>query len=138
MADDTLTIRAYANGVRMSPRKVGMVASLIRGRTIADAVVILEHTPKRAAKPVLKLMQSAKANALNNHNLTENSLRITQLQVTAGPRIKRFRPISMGRAHPFQRRSSHILVELSGEIKPKKPAAEKASATKPAAKKESK
>jgi large subunit ribosomal protein L22 len=115
-------VRANVTGLRLSPRKVGLVAGLIRGRTLADALVILEHTPKRAAKPLAKLLNSAKANAVNNHSLTEASLIISQLQVTAGPRLKRFNPAAMGRALPYQKRSSHVIVELSGEVKAKKPA----------------
>lgn len=137
MTDVKTTVRAGVNGLRLAPRKVGLVASLVRGRSVADALVILEHTPKRAAKPVAKAIASAKANALNA-GLIEASLQITQLQVTAGPRIKRFKPAAMGRALPFQKRSSHILLELSGEVKPKKQAADKAETKKPAAKKESK
>lgn len=132
MADvkTTPVVRANASGVRMSPRKIGLVASLIRGRTLADALVILEHTPKRAAKPVVKLLQSAKANAVNNHSLVADTLTISQLQVTAGPRLKRFNPAAMGRALPYQKRSSHIIVELSGDVKAKKSAAVKADAKK--------
>ena len=130
MAESMITVKAGVTGLRVSPRKVSLVASLVRGRTLEDALVILAHTPKRAALPVTKLLKSAKANALNNHSLTEASLRITQLQVTAGPRLKRFNPAAMGRALPYQKRSSHILVELSGEVKAKKPAAAKADAKK--------
>lgn len=132
MAESIVTIKAGVTGLRVSPRKVGLVASLVRGRTIEDALVILEHTPKRAALPLAKLLKSAKANATNNHSLVESSLRITQLQVTAGPRLKRFNPAAMGRALPYQKRSSHIVVELSGEVKAKKPAtaAKKADAKK--------
>ncbi len=138
MADVKTIVRANASGVRQSPRKIGLVASLVRGRSVADALIILSHTPKRAAKPVAKVIESAKANAVNNHNLTEASLQIVQLQVTAGPRLKRFKPAAMGRALPYQKRSSHILVELSGEVKAKKPEVKKAEAKKPEAKKESK
>jgi large subunit ribosomal protein L22 len=120
-------VRASAKGVRQSPRKIGLVASLVRGRSVADALTILEFTPKRAAKPVVKLLIAAKANAVNNHGLTEDSLQITQLQVTAGPRLKRFNPAAMGRALPYQKKSSHILVEVSGDVKVK-PAAKKAAA----------
>lgn len=130
MADSTTTIKAGVTGLRVSPRKVGLVAGLIRGRTVEDALVILEHTPKRAALPLTKLLKSAKANAVNNSSLVESSLRITQLQVTAGPRLKRFNPAAMGRALPYQKRSSHVIVELSGEVKAKKPAAVKADAKK--------
>lgn len=128
MANST-TVRASAKGVRQSPRKVSLVASLVRGRTVADALVILQHTPKRAAKPLAKLIASAKANAISM-SLAENSLHIAQLQVTAGPRLKRFNPAAMGRALPYQKKASHIVIELSGEAKAKKPAAEKAAAKK--------
>src|SRR5690349_24287179 len=128
MADTT--VRAGVTGLRMSPRKIGLVASLVRCRSVAHALVILAHTPNRAAKPIEKLLKSAQANAVNNHSLTEGSLIISQLQVTAGPRLKRFRPAAMGRALPYQKRSSHIIVELSGDVKAKKPAAAKADAKK--------
>lgn len=121
MADNT--IRAQVTGLRLSPRKVGLVAGLVRGRSVADALVILAHTPKRAAKPLSKLINSARANAVNNHSLQESSLVIAELQVTAGPRLKRFNPAAMGRALPYQKRSSHVIVSLSGEVKAKKPAA---------------
>ncbi|HET9411678.1 MAG TPA: 50S ribosomal protein L22 [Candidatus Saccharimonadales bacterium] len=129
MADVT-TVRASAKGVRQSPRKVGLVASVVRGRSVADALTILEFTPKRAAKPVAKLIAAAKANAVNNHGLAESSLVITQLQVTAGPRLKRYNPAAMGRALPYQKKSSHILVEVSGDVKAKKAAAKPAAAEK--------
>ena len=128
------TVRSYTKGVDQSPRKVSLVAALVRGRTVADALVILDHVPKRAALPVKKAIDSAKANATNNHNLDGKTLEITTLSVTAGPRLKRFKPASRGRALPFQKKSSHILVELSGAEKPKKvaakPAAEKVEETK--------
>lgn len=115
-----MQVTALAKGVRMSPRKVSLVASLVRGRTVADALVILEHTPKRAAKPVAKAIASAKANAVTNHKADEKSLVIEHLQVTAGARIKRFRPAAMGRALPYQKKTSHIKVVLTGAEKPKK------------------
>jgi large subunit ribosomal protein L22 len=120
------TVRAYAKGVDQAPRKVGQVAALVRGRTVADALVILDHVPRRAALAVKKAIESAKANATNNHNLDGKTLEITTLSVTAGPRLKRFKPASRGRALAFQKKSSHILVEVSGAEKPKKVAAPKA------------
>lgn len=131
-----MNITATAKGVRMSPRKVSLVASLVRGRSVADALVILEHTPKRAAAPVAKAIASAKANAVTNHKADEKSLVIEHLQVTAGTRIKRFRPAAMGRALPYQKRTSHIKVVLSGAEKPKKATAPKAEQAKPAKKAE--
>ncbi len=114
------TVRAVAKGVDQTPRKVSLVASLVRNRTVADALVILEHVPKRAALPVKKVIESAKANAVNNHGLDAKSLTITTLSVTTGPRLRRFKPASRGRALPFEKKTSHILVEVSGVEKPKK------------------
>ncbi|HSX28705.1 MAG TPA: 50S ribosomal protein L22 [Candidatus Saccharimonadales bacterium] len=123
-------VQAISKGIRMSPRKVGLIASLVRDRTVADALVILQHTPKRAAGPVVKAIASAKANALNNHGLAEQSLVIASLEVTAGATMKRFRPIAHGAAHPIAKRTSHIRVVLTGEPKPKKTPATKAATKK--------
>ena len=132
---DMKVVRAYIKGVDQTPRKVSLVAGLVRRRTVADALVILEHTPKRAALVVKKAIASAQANAVNTHGLDGKTLEIKTLSVTTGPRIKRFKPASRGRALPFQKKSSHILVEVMGVEKPKKkPAADKA----PTAEKESK
>lgn len=110
-----MAVKAIAKGVRMSPRKVGVVAALVRGRTVEDAMVILSHTPRRSALPVQKAIASAKANAENNHNYRPDTLRITEISVTHGPRLKRYRPAAHGRALPFQRRTSHIRVIVDGE-----------------------
>src|ERR1044071_9905883 len=119
-------VLAVAKGVRMSPRKVGVVADLVRGRTVADALTILEHVPRRSATPVLKTIKSAQANADHNHNLKPDTLRIIEISVTPGPRLKRFRPAAHGRALPFQRRTSHIRVVVDGEARvAKKPKTEK-------------
>ena len=120
-----LTVKAYAKGVDQAPRKVALVASIIRRRTVADALVILSHTPKRAAKPVIKAIESARANAVNNNGLDPKTLVISTITVTAGTRTKRFIPASRGRALPFQKKSSNILVEVTGTVKPKKVATEK-------------
>ncbi len=116
----TNKVRAYAKNVDQTPRKVSLVASLVRGRTVADAIVILNHTPKRAVRPLLKTIESAQANAVNNHGYDAKTLTIVTLSVTTGTRLKRFNPASRGRALPFQKKSSNILVEVSGELKPKK------------------
>lgn len=121
-----LTAKATLKELRLAPRKVSLVASLVRGRSVEDAIVILNNTPKRAAKPLLKLIESARANAMNNHNMKAEGLRITTLSVTTGPRLKRYRPVSRGMAHPYQKRTSNILVVVSGEAKPARKAAKKA------------
>lgn len=110
-----MAVKAIAKGVRMSPRKVAVVASLVRGRTVEDALVILSHTPRRSALPVKKAIESAKANADHNHGYKPATLVITEISVTPGPRLKRYRPAAQGRALPFQRRTSHIRVVVDGE-----------------------
>lgn len=120
---------AVAKGVRMSPRKLGVVAALVRGRTVEDALTILKHTPRRSALPVLKVIESAKANADRNHGLKPSTLRIIEIGVTPGPSLKRYRPAAHGRALPFQRRSAHIRVVVDGELREvKKPVAKTAAA----------
>lgn len=99
----------------MSPRKVGVVAALVRGRSVNEALTILEHTPRRAAEPVAKVIASAKANADYNHGLKPETLRIVEISVTPGTRTKRYRPAARGRALPYQKKSSHIRVLVDGE-----------------------
>lgn len=122
MAKTTLnpTVRAYAKGVALAPRKVSLVASLVRGRSVADAIVILHHAPKRAALPLIKVIESAQANAVNNHGYDAKTLTLTTLSVTTGTRFKRYNPGPRGRAFPYVKKSSNILVEVSGDLKPKK------------------
>jgi len=122
----TPVVKATAKSVRISPRKVGEVVALVRGCTVDDALVILDHTPRRAAQEVAKAIKSAAANATNNHGYKEDGLYIEEIFVTAGMRIKRYRPAAHGRALPYQKKTSHIHVRVSGTIKPaKKPAAKK-------------
>jgi large subunit ribosomal protein L22 len=125
-----MAVQAVAKSVRMSPRKVSVVASLVRGRTVIEALTILEHTPRRSAMPVIKVIKSAQANADHNHGLKPDTLRITEISVTPGPRSKRFRPVSRGMAHPYQKRTSHIKVVVDGELRPvKKSVADKPKVT---------
>ena len=126
-----MAVKAESKSVRLSPRKVAAVAALVRGRTVADAIVILEHTPRRAALSVLKTVKSAQANAAHNHNYKADTLVITEITVNHGPRMKRFRPAAMGRALPYMKRSSHIRVLVDGEQRPaKKPAEVKSTGAK--------
>jgi large subunit ribosomal protein L22 len=129
MADTT--VKAYAKNVSQAPRKVGLVAALVRGRSVADALVILEHVPKRAALPVKKTIESAQANAVANHGLDTKSLVISTISVTTGTRLRRFVPASRGRALPFEKKNSNILVEVTGAAKPKKKPAAKTDAVEP-------
>lgn len=124
-----MAVQAIAKGVRISPRKVSVVAALVRGRSVEDALTILEHTPRRSALAVKKAIMSAKANADHNHGYKPATLQITEISVTPGPRLKRYRPVSRGQAHPFQRKTAHIRVVVDGD---------KREAKKPAVKKEAK
>ena len=129
---------AYEKGVDNQPRKTSIVAALVRDRYVADAVVILEHTPRRAARAVLKAVESANANLLNNSKVSidPKTVRISRIFVTSGTRMRRYKPASRGRALPYEIISSNIFVEVAGEEKVKK--AEKKADEPKAAKKEKK
>src|SRR3990167_3266520 len=119
-----MSVKAISKEVSLSPRKVGVVADLVRGRSVNDALVILNNTPRRAAGAVAKAIVNAKSNADYNHNYKPDSLKIIEITVNHGVRTKRFRPAAMGRALPYQKRKSHITVIVDGEKRqPKKPAA---------------
>ena len=119
-----MAVQAVYKGVRMSPRKVGVVAALVRGRSLADAVVILDHTPRRAATAVKKAVVSAGANAEHNHNYKPDSLYISEISVTPGIRYRRYRAAARGRALRFARSTSQIRVTVDGQKRVvKKPAA---------------
>lgn len=112
-----MPVTALSNSVRISPRKVAVVAALVRGRSVADALTILEHTPRRSAKAVAETLKSARANAEHNHSYKPDTLTITEISVTAGNRLKRFRPAARGRALKFERKTSNIRVIVDGQIR---------------------
>jgi large subunit ribosomal protein L22 len=120
----------------MSPRKVAVVADLVRGRSVKDAITILEYTPRRAALPVKEAVKSAAANAEHNHSYKPGSLEITEISVTPGPRLKRWIPAARGRARKFQRKTSHIRVVVDGEIRSIKKVSERSKPQPAAAAKE--
>ena len=124
---ETHFAHAYEKGIDSMPRKTSIVASLVRDRYVADAVVILEHTPRKAARAVRKAIESANANLLNNSKVSidPKTVRIARISVTAGTRIRRYKPASRGRALPFEKISSNIFVEVAGEEKVKKADKEK-------------
>jgi large subunit ribosomal protein L22 len=132
MAEDYLKAVAVIKGVAEAPRKAGIVASLVRNRMVADAVVILEHTPRHAALPVKKAIESAKANLLEKGSINSNTIVISKISVTAGTKMRRYKPASRGRALPFEKVSSNIFVEVMGQKKVKKTAST-ATETKPQA-----
>ena len=128
----TIFAHAYEKGIDSMPRKTSIVASLVRDRYVADAVVILENTPRRAAKAVRKAIESANANLLNNSgkSIDPKTIRISRIFVTSGTRMRRYVPASRGRALPFEKISSNIFVEVAGEEKVKKAASAKAETAK--------
>ncbi|MGH7156522.1 MAG: 50S ribosomal protein L22 [Candidatus Saccharimonadales bacterium] len=120
---------AYRKGVRISPRKVAVVAALVRGRSVDDALTILDYTPRRSASEVKDAIKSAAANAEHNHNYKPGTLEITEISVTSGQRLKRWMPAARGRARRFQRKTSHIKVVVDGEKRQIKKTATKSQAT---------
>ena len=105
--------KAVARTVRIAPRKVRLVADLIRGKQVGEAVAILRHTPKAASPIVEKVLNSAIANAEHNYEMDANNLVITEAYVNEGPTLKRFRPRAMGRASQINKRTSHITIVVS-------------------------
>ena len=103
---------------------------MVRDRYVADAVVILENTPRRAARAVRKAIESAAANLMNNSgtSIDPKTIRIARISVTAGTRMRRYVPASRGRALPYEKISSNIFVEVAGEEKVKKETAAKSEA----------
>lgn len=104
---------AHARHVRLAPRKVQLVLDLIRGKQVGEAIAILRHTPKSSSPVLEKLLNSAIANAENNHSLDPNKLYISQAYANQGPTMKRFRPRAMGRASSIHKRTSHITIVVS-------------------------
>jgi len=98
--------------LRSTPRKTRLVADLIRGKGVAEAESILKFTDRRVATPLLKLLLSAKANAVNNHDMFEDALFVQEVQVGDGPTLKRFLPRARGRADLLRKRTSHIEITL--------------------------
>ena len=105
--------KAHVNNIRIAPRKAQLVADLIRGKQVGEAIAILRHTPK-AASPILeKLLNSAIANAEHNFQMDVSKLVVSQAFVNQGPTMKRFRPRAMGRASRINKRTSHITLAVS-------------------------
>jgi len=105
--------RAHAKYIRISPRKVKIVCDLIRGRDTKLAKAILMQTPNASAAVILKILNSAIANAENNHEMDPDNLFVSETFANPGPILKRIRPVSKGRAHRIKKRTSHITVVLA-------------------------
>ena len=104
---------AHVRYVRISPRKVKIVADLIRGKSIAEATAILAHTPKAASEPILKLLKSAVSNAEANHSMNVENLYVSKIFACPGPILKRIMPSAQGRAFRINKRTSHITLAVA-------------------------
>jgi ribosomal protein L22 len=106
-------VRARARYVRVAPRKARLIADQVRGLHIEQALALLQFSPRGAAQDIQKLIQSAAANAENNHDLVGDEMRVASITVDEGPTLRRFRPRALGRATPINKRTSHIAVALT-------------------------
>lgn len=111
-----MEVKAKANFVRMSPRKIRLVADIVRGMETKKALAQLTFVNKKAKHPLAKLIHSAVANAVNNFNLSEDNLYIKELKINEGPTVHRWTPKAFGRATPIRKKSSHLDLVLA-EIK---------------------
>ncbi len=105
--------KAVAKYIRTSPRKARIVIDLIRGKDVGDAVAILKNTPNKSAKLIEKVLNSAIANAENNHDMFVDELVVSRAFIDEGPTMKRWRARAMGQASPINKRTSHITIILS-------------------------
>ena len=108
-----MEVIAKARYIRMSPRKVRLVAGLVRGKDVSAAVAQLKFLRKDAARPVWKCIDSAVANAVHNHQMDASKLYIKAITVDGGPTLKRFRPRAHGTAAAILKRTSHIIVTVA-------------------------
>ncbi len=114
----TTHVKATSRYARVAPNKVRQVVAHIRGRRVSDARQVLALSPKGVAEQVLKTLNSAVANAENNHDLDADDLFVTAAIVDEGPQLKRFQPRAMGRAYRIRKRTSHITISVGTENTP--------------------
>jgi large subunit ribosomal protein L22 len=130
-----MKVQAKSKYLHMSPRKVRLVANFVRGKKVSVAVQELRFLKKSAAEPVRKVLESAIANAVNNFEMKESELVVSEITINDGPTIKRFRPRARGNAAPIRKRTSHLTVSVDlaspvatknvETVKEKKPEAKK-------------
>ncbi len=119
-------ITASLQNHRISPRKVRLVADMIRGKNVILAKTILTNASKKAKHPIHDLLDSAIANALHNHKIDSENLFVQEIRVDQGFVMKRSMPVSRGSAHPIKKRTSHISIILAPRVKAVKPVAKTA------------
>lgn len=113
MAEQITSAKSTAKTVRIAARKARLVIDLIRGRDVAEALAILEFTPRAGSPIIAKVLKSAIANAEHNYDLDAQNLFVSEAFVDEGPTLKRFRPRAKGSASPINKRTSHITVVVS-------------------------
>lgn len=106
-------MKSFRRNLRISSKKVNLVADLVRGKPVEEAINFLRFTPKRSAKPLMEAIKSAVANAIQNFKQDRKDLYISKIVVNEGATLKRQRPVSRGRSHPILKRTSHITVEVA-------------------------
>lgn len=123
-------MKAILRSIRITPQKANLVAGMVRKRPVQESLEILKFTPKKAAKILHKLLNSAVSNAVNNFKQDEKSLAIKEIVITKGPTFKRGVPVSRGRVYPVLKRTSNITItlEVREEEKPAKKTTKKTPA----------
>ena len=110
-----MEVKAVAKYVGISPRKLGLVAEIARGKKVSDALALLKFSPTPSARALAKVIKSAAANAENNFQMATSELRVVKICVDQGSTLKRNRPQARGRVNPILRHSSHITVIVEAE-----------------------
>lgn len=108
--------KAHLNDLRIAPRKVRLVTDMIKGLSVTEAIAQLQFSHKDAARPILKLLKSAVANAVHNHQAEKDTLVITHTVVDGGAILYRWMPRAMGRATPIRKRTAHVTIALAGTV----------------------
>lgn len=126
-----MEVKVALRNLRTAPRKVRLVADLVRGKDALEAVSLLSFTVKKSSEPILKLLNSALAAAKNDLKLEEGNLFISEIRVDEGPKLKRWHPMSRGRAYPIMKRTSNVILMLSERNKSEVKKQEKKLESKP-------
>jgi large subunit ribosomal protein L22 len=113
-----MEVLARSKYIRRAPRKARLIADMVRGLRVVDALAQLEFSPKHAAVDVAKAIKSAAANAEHNHQLARDQLWLKQVLVDEGPTLKRIRPVSRGMAHQYFHRTCHITAVVEDRPEP--------------------
>jgi ribosomal protein L22 len=109
---DAPIVRASARYLRVAPRKVRLVADQVRGMSVPEAQELLEFSTRSASQEIRKLLDSAAANAENNHDLVADEMKIAEIRVDQGPTLKRWRARARGRATRIEKKTSHVFISL--------------------------